>query len=127
MSQYKFVIGITGSISAYKSCELISLLKKEGHQVRVIMTKSAEKFIGRPSLEALSGHPVAVDDFESSHSMKHIEWGKWCDASLVYPTSAQRINSLAAGVGHELLKSRIGEPRCRGLLESRLSTRISLR
>lgn len=105
MSHYKFVVAVTGSIAAYKSCELISSLVQEGHQVRVIMTRTAEKFIGRESLKALSNYPVAVDDFSESSMMAHIELGKWCDATLVYPATAQTINSLAAGIGSELLHS----------------------
>jgi phosphopantothenoylcysteine decarboxylase / phosphopantothenate---cysteine ligase len=105
MSQSKIVICITGSIAAYKSCELISTLKKSGNEVKVIMSLSAEKFIGQATLQALSGHPVAIDDFSSASLMNHIELGKWCDLAIVYPATAQTINSFAAGTGHELHQS----------------------
>lgn len=105
MSKYKFVIGVTGSIAAYKSCDLISRLVKDGHEVKSIMTESAKKFIGPASLEALSQNPVAIDDFSNESFMSHIELGKWCDAAMVYPATAQTINSFANGIGQELLNS----------------------
>ncbi len=105
MSHFKFVVAVTGSIAAYKSCDLISNLVKLGHQVRVIMSPSAQKFIGRVSLEALSNNPVLIDDFSEHSLMAHIELGKWCDAALIYPATAQTINSLASGVGSELVLS----------------------
>ena len=105
MSKYKFVIGITGSIAAYKSCDLISRLTKDGHEVKAIMTPSALKFVGKASIEALSKNQVAIDDFSSEKFMSHIELGKWCDAAMIYPATAQTINSFASGVGQDLLNS----------------------
>jgi phosphopantothenoylcysteine decarboxylase / phosphopantothenate---cysteine ligase len=105
MSPSKFVVIVSGSIAAYKSCELVSLLTKQGHQVRVIMTTSAQKFVGSSSLQALSGHKVYHDDFDDNSFMAHIELGRWCDATIVYPATAQTLNSLAAGVGNELVHS----------------------
>ena len=105
MSHSKIVIGITGSIAAYKSCELISQLIKEGHEVKAIMTSTAQKFLGKASVEALTKNKVYVDDFSDDSLMSHIELGNWCDAALIYPASAQTINSFANGVGHELINS----------------------
>jgi len=105
MSHFKFVVAVTGSIAAYKSCDLISKFVKLGHQVHVVMSPNAQKFIGRVSLEALSNNPVLIDDFNENSLMAHIELGRWCDAALVYPATAQTINSLASGVGSELLNS----------------------
>lgn len=102
MSPNKYVVCVTGSIAAYKSCELISQLTKLGHQVKVIMSSSAEKFVGRTTFQALTGHPVAIDDFSQDGFMAHIELGRWCDATIVYPATAQTINSFAHGVGNEL-------------------------
>lgn len=105
MSHYKFVVCVTGSIAAYKSCELISLLIKQGHQVKVIMSQSAKNFIGEATLATLSRNPITSDDFQNPQEMAHIELGRWCDAALVYPITAQTLNSFAAGVGHELHNS----------------------
>jgi phosphopantothenoylcysteine decarboxylase/phosphopantothenate--cysteine ligase len=102
MSHSNIVICMTGSIAAYKACELVSSLKKLGHNVKVIMSQTATKFVGTASLQSLSGHPVFIDDFSEDSMMSHIELGRWCDATLVYPASAQTINSFASGIGHEL-------------------------
>ena len=105
MSPSKIVICITGSIAAYKACELVSQLTKSGHQVKVIMSKTAQKFVGSTTLQSLSGFPVYTDDFSKNSLMSHIELGRWCDAALIYPATAQTINSFANGVGHELHNS----------------------
>ncbi len=105
MLESKVLLCITGSIAAYKACDLISQLKKQKFEVKVIITKTAEKFIGTASLQALSGNKVYTDDFLDDQFMSHIELGKWCDLALIYPATAQTINSLACGVGHELIHS----------------------
>ncbi len=105
MSKYKIVVAVTGSIAAYKSCELVSHLKKSGHQVKVIMSQTATKFIGPTTLQALSGNPVYIDDFSGDQQMAHIDLGVWCDATILFPGTAQTINSLANGVGHDLIHS----------------------
>ncbi len=104
MSGYKIVVCVTGSIAAYKSCELISGLVKGGNTVKVIMSPRAEKFIGPCSLEALSKNPVWVEDFRGP-VMNHIELGRWCDSCLVYPATAQTINRLASGTGCDPINS----------------------
>lgn len=90
---------MSGSISAYKVCELISLLVKNNHEVKVIATPSALNFIGKASLEGLTGHSVITSDFEDGQMMGHIDLGKWADAFIIAPATAQTINSLANGVG----------------------------
>ncbi len=102
MSPSKIVVCVTGSIAAYKSCELVSKLRQGGHQVKVIMSSTACKFVGPASLQSLSGHPVAIDDFSETSMMSHIALGRWCDSAIVYPATAQTINSFACGTGHEL-------------------------
>ena len=101
----KIVVAMTGSIAAYKGADFISKLRKAGHDVRVIMTRSSLKFVGEATIQGLSGHAPVVEDFSGDGFMSHIELGKWCDASIVYPATAQSINSLASGTGQELLTS----------------------
>ncbi len=103
-SGYNIVICVSGSIAAYKSCELISSLVKGGNRVKVIMSSRAEKFIGPISLEALSKNPVWTEDFQGP-VMNHIELGRWCDVCLIYPATAQTINSLASGTGGDSINS----------------------
>lgn len=106
MSPSKIVIAITGSIAAYKAADLISTLTRQGHQVKVILSKNAEKFIGRATLQTLSKNLVYQDDFAPESLMSHIDLGKWCDLALVYPATAQTINALAHGAGaDELINS----------------------
>ena len=102
MSKSKIVVCITGSIAAYKACEFVSGLVKQGNNVKVIMSQTAQKFVGATTFQALTGHPVMIDDFAKDSMMVHIELGRWCDAAVVIPATAQTINSFAHGVGHEL-------------------------
>ena len=88
------VIGITGGISAYKACGLVSYLKSEGANVYVIMTKNACNFITPLTLETLSSHEVVVDMFkEKSYvDVKHISLAKMADLFLIVPASAYYYN-----------------------------------
>lgn len=101
----KVVVILSGSIAAYKGCDLVSKLKKKGCEVRVIMTPSAEKFVSPVTLQALSGASVITDDFLENQMMAHIELGLWCDLAVFYPATAQSLNSLAVGVGQDTLHS----------------------
>jgi phosphopantothenoylcysteine decarboxylase / phosphopantothenate---cysteine ligase len=101
----KILIGISGSIAAYKACELISNLKKQKAEVRVIASDSALQFIGKASLEGLSGEPVLTSDFSEGHMMDHIHLTKWADIFVIAPATAQTLNSLSSGTGHGILTS----------------------
>lgn len=105
LSEKKILIGISGSISAYKICELISLLKKQNAQVKIIATDSALQFIGKATLEGLSENPVVTSDFTDGQMMAHIHLAKWADLFLIAPASAQTINALHSGTGHSPLIS----------------------
>ena len=105
----KIIVGITGGIAAYKSAELVRLLKKRGDAVRVVMTRNAHEFIGATTLQALTGEPVRSDlfDAEAEAAMGHIELAKWADEILVAPASADFIGRLAAGLADDLLTTLI--------------------
>ena len=83
------LLGVTGGIAAYKSCELCSLVIKVGHQIKVIQTTNAARFVGNITFEGLTGRPVLQDTFESA--MDHIEWAKWADIFVVAPLSANTL------------------------------------
>ena len=87
------LIGVCGGIAAYKSLELLRLLKKGGAHVRVIMTQNATWFVGPLSFEALSGSPVCTSLFEKSDdaSIRHIEWAESADAVVIAPATANII------------------------------------
>ncbi len=105
MYNYKILFKITGSIAAYKSAYLISKLVQNGFEVRVVVTESALKFIGKATLEGLTGNRVYTDSFEEREMMSHINLVKWADFTIVCPASANTINKMANGIADNLLTS----------------------
>ncbi|MGK5086495.1 bifunctional phosphopantothenoylcysteine decarboxylase/phosphopantothenate--cysteine ligase CoaBC [Bdellovibrionota bacterium FG-2] len=89
---------LSGSIAAFKACEVISALIKQGHEVQTICTPSALKFVGSATLEGLTGKPVLSDLFAAGRNLDHIRLVKWADLSIVCPATANLINKLAAGI-----------------------------
>ncbi|MBS0358032.1 MAG: bifunctional phosphopantothenoylcysteine decarboxylase/phosphopantothenate--cysteine ligase CoaBC [Proteobacteria bacterium] len=107
LNNFRIILGITGGIAAYKSAELVRLLRKSGAQVRVVMTKGAQAFITPLTLQALSGHKVHDDllDVETEAAMGHIELARWADAVVIAPASANFIAKLAHGLADDLLST----------------------
>ncbi|MBX7244731.1 MAG: bifunctional phosphopantothenoylcysteine decarboxylase/phosphopantothenate synthase [Candidatus Sumerlaeaceae bacterium] len=103
----KVILGVSGSISAFRAADICSQLRKAGAEVRVAMTASATKFISPLTFEALTQHPVysAIFDEPSSHEMEHIAWGKWGDLLLIAPTSANLMARMAAGMADDAVSS----------------------
>lgn len=101
------LLGVTGGIAAYKTAELVRLLVKQGISVQVVMTEAATHFITPTTLQALSGHPVFVDSWDSriANGMPHIELSRQADAILVAPASADFIAKLAHGFANDLLST----------------------
>ena len=98
------LLGITGSISAYKGCEVARLFVKAGAQVHVVMTPSAERFVSALTFEALTRNPVLTEKSESwSSELNHIEIGKKCDVFLIAPATANTINKLSKGIADNIL------------------------
>ncbi len=99
------VLGVSGGIAAYKSPDLVRRLREGGADVRVVMTRSAGEFIGRASLQAVSGQPVRDDlwDPAAEAAMGHIELARWADVVLIAPATANVIACLAAGSADDLL------------------------
>lgn len=105
MAAKRILLGVTGGIAAYKGAELVRLLKKSGHEVRVVMTRGAEAFVTPLTFQALSGEPVRTSllDPEAESGMGHIELAKWADQIVVAPASADFIARLAQGMADDLL------------------------
>ena len=103
----KIIIGITGSIAAYKIASLVSSLKKRNAQVHVIMTLNATKFISPLTFESLTGNKVHTDTFDLSpdHSIHHITLVKNCDIFLIAPASANIIGKIVHGIADDMLTS----------------------
>ncbi|MFO8142370.1 MAG: bifunctional phosphopantothenoylcysteine decarboxylase/phosphopantothenate--cysteine ligase CoaBC [Marinobacter sp.] len=105
MAARRILLGITGGIAAYKSAELVRLLKKAGYEVQVVMTRGAEAFMTQLTFQALSGEPVRTSllDPEAEAGMGHIELAKWADQVVIAPASADFIARLAQGMADDLL------------------------
>src|SRR5437764_6127644 len=103
----RLVLGITGGIAAYKGAELTRLLVKQGIVVDIVMTPAATQFIAPMTLQALSGHPVLTDLWQSgaANAMGHIDLSRGADAILVAPASADFIAKLAHGLADDLLST----------------------
>ncbi|MFK5041018.1 bifunctional phosphopantothenoylcysteine decarboxylase/phosphopantothenate--cysteine ligase CoaBC [Glaesserella parasuis] len=103
----KILIGITGGIAAYKTIELIRLLKTAGAEVRVAMTPAAEAFVTPLTLQAISGNAVSTSllDPQAELAMGHIELAKWADLVVIAPATADFIARLRIGMGNDLLST----------------------
>jgi len=101
----KVIVGVTGSIAAYKSAELVRKLKQRGADVTAVMTPAASRFISPLTLETLSGRPVASELFPAARrpEILHISLAKWADLVVVAPATANIIGKVAAGIADELL------------------------
>ncbi len=99
----KVLLGITGGIAAYKATEIIRALTESGHEVRVLPTQNALRFIGATTLEALSHHAVDADLYTDVESVKHIELAQWADVLLVAPATASFLARTASGIADDLL------------------------
>ena len=101
----RIVLGLTGGIACYKAAELARLLVQAGAQVRVVMTEAAAQFITPVTMQALSGRPVVTSQWDARepNAMAHINLGRWADAIVVAPASADFIAQLAQGRAGELL------------------------
>lgn len=103
----RVLLGVTGGIAAYKSAELTRRLKQAGADVRVVMSHSAEQFITRTTLQALSGNPVRTSlwDESAEAAMSHIELARWASKVLVAPASADFMARLSSGQAGDLLST----------------------
>jgi phosphopantothenoylcysteine decarboxylase / phosphopantothenate---cysteine ligase len=110
----RILLGVTGSIAAYKAVYLLRLLVKEGADVRVLMTPSAREFVGPVTFAALSGKPVLSDFFESGGGdwNSHVEMGVSADLMLIAPVTASTLGKMANGIADNLLVTTFLSARC---------------
>lgn len=109
----KILLGITGSIAAFKSVNLLRLLIKEGAEVRVILTPYAEKFVTSGTLSTLSGYPVYSDFFRDHGTWNsHVEFGSWADLFLIAPVTANTMAKMAIGMADNLLVATYLSAKC---------------
>ncbi len=110
----RIILGITGSIAAYKSAYLIRLLVKEGAEVKVIMTPLAKEFITPLTLATLAKNPILVDFFDPTNGNwnSHVSLGFWADAYIIAPASANTIGKMANGICDNLLLTTYLSAKC---------------
>lgn len=108
----KIILGVCGSIAAYKAAYLLRLLTGEGCSVRVIMTSSASDFVSPLTFSTLSKYPVASDIHESQTWTNHVEWGLWADAMIVAPATAHTLARCAYGHSSDMLSATYLSARC---------------
>jgi len=109
------VVGVTGGIAAYKSAALIRLFSEAGHTVQVVATNNAFKFIGKTTLEALSGNPVSIVDpdlFTDVEQVKHIALAKSADLVVVAPATASFLAKMTSGIADDLLTTTVLAATC---------------
>ena len=101
------LLGVSGGIAAYKSAELVRLLKKQGAEVQVVMTQSAMQFVSPLTFQALSGNPVHSEllDADAENAMGHISLARWADCLLIAPATANLIAKLSHGLADDLLST----------------------
>jgi len=98
------LLGITGSISAYKACDLARLFVKSGADVHVVMSPAAQRFVSALTFEALTRNPVLTEKNESwSSELNHIDIGKQCDVFIIAPATANTLNKLSKGIADNIL------------------------
>lgn len=103
----RILLGITGGIAAYKAANLIRGLSELGHDVTVLPTENALKFIGKPTLEALSGHAIETDMYQDVAQVRHVELGQQADLILIAPATASFLARFAAGIADDLMLNAI--------------------
>lgn len=120
------VIGVTGSIAAYKAADVVSFLKKQGADVTVIMTKNALNFINPITFETLSGNKCLVDTFDRNFefSVEHVSLAKRADLFVVAPASADFIAKAANGIADDMLTTTFLASTCRKLIFPAMNTRM---
>ena len=107
MTVLNVVVGITGGIAAYKAVAVVRGLVLAGHSVQVIATDAALRFVGKPTLEAISRNPVLSDLYEGVAEVRHVAIGQAADLIVIAPATANSIAKLAAGIADDLLGNTI--------------------
>lgn len=99
----RVVLGVAGGIAAYKACEVLRGLRESGHDVTVVPTANALRFVGAPTWAALSGKPVADDVWTEVHHVPHVRLGQQADLVLVAPATADLLARAVTGIADDLL------------------------
>ncbi|HEY1573979.1 MAG TPA: bifunctional phosphopantothenoylcysteine decarboxylase/phosphopantothenate--cysteine ligase CoaBC [Pseudonocardiaceae bacterium] len=120
----RVILGVGGGIAAYKACEVLRGLTESGHDVRVVPTEAALRFVGAATFEALSGHPVRTGVFEDVPDVPHVRLGKQADLVVVVPATADVLARAAHGVADDLLTATLLTARCPVLFSPAMHTEM---
>lgn len=120
----RVVLGVSGGIAAYKAVLLLRLLREAGHSVRVVPTRAALEFVGRPTWEALSGEPVSADVFDDVPDVAHVAIGRDADLVVVAPATADLLARAAAGIADDLLTATLLVATCPVLMAPAMHTQM---
>lgn len=120
----RIIVGVAGGIAAYKACTVVRQLTEAGHEVRVVPTESALKFVGAATFEALSGQPVHTGVFESVPEVPHVRIGQQADLVVVAPATADLLARAVAGRADDLLTATLLTARCPVLFAPAMHTEM---
>ncbi|MBJ7465485.1 MAG: bifunctional phosphopantothenoylcysteine decarboxylase/phosphopantothenate--cysteine ligase CoaBC [Mycolicibacterium sp.] len=120
----RIIVGVAGGIAAYKACTVVRQLTEAGHEVRVIPTESALKFVGAATFEALSGHRVQTGVFENVDEVPHVRLGQEADLVVVAPATADLLARAVAGRADDLLTATLLTARCPVLFAPAMHTEM---
>ncbi|GAA4121299.1 bifunctional phosphopantothenoylcysteine decarboxylase/phosphopantothenate--cysteine ligase CoaBC [Knoellia locipacati] len=120
----RVVLGVAGGIAAYKACSLLRLLSEAGHDVTVVPTAAALKFVGAPTWAALSGKPVSTDVWTDVHEVPHVRLGQGADLVVVAPATADLLAKAATGQADDLLTNVLLTARCPVVLAPAMHTEM---
>ncbi|HUI67966.1 MAG TPA: bifunctional phosphopantothenoylcysteine decarboxylase/phosphopantothenate--cysteine ligase CoaBC [Nitrospirota bacterium] len=126
LSGKRVLLGVTGSIAAYKAVDILRRLKEQGAEVRVVMTKNATRFISPLTFEALSGKPVLCDEFQDweKDSIGHIDVSANQDVALIAPATANIIGKVAAGIADDALTTTLMAVECPVVMAPAMNDRM---
>jgi len=124
----KIVLAVTGSIAAYKTANLASMLKKQNADVTVLMTENAVNFINPITFETLTGNKCLIDTFDRNfqYNVEHVSLAKETDLVMVAPASANVIGKIVNGIADDMLTTTIMACRCKKIIAPAMNTNMYL-
>ena len=120
----RIVLGVSGGIAAYKACSLLRLLSESGHDLTVVPTAAALRFVGAPTWAALSGKPVTDDVWSQVHEVPHVRLGRQADLVVVAPATADLLAKAAHGIADDLLTNTLLTACCPVVLAPAMHTEM---
>jgi phosphopantothenoylcysteine decarboxylase/phosphopantothenate--cysteine ligase len=126
MSRKRIVVGVAGGIAAYKACSVVRQLSESGHDVRVVPTEAALRFVGSATFEALSGNPVRTGVFEDVPDVPHVRLGQEADLVVIAPATADLLARAVSGRADDLLTATLLTARCPVLFAPAMHTEMWL-